>query len=407
MKKVLVMAGAVLVSALSWSQVKDVKKAQSLALSEEPDFATAKTLIAGALDNAETKDLANTWYIAGLVSSKEAETEYQKILMGMPADKRAMGEAAMKAYGYLLKADAIAMTPTLDKKGREVVDTKTRKKIADLLLASYQRADLIQYGVELNDEKDYSGAYEAFKHWLDIPELDMMKGDKMQAQMVKDTTYYEYMFYAGQFAYFSQRLDDAAAMFAMVKDQPGSNAITAAEYLYQCYVDKKDTVKANEVLEICMKQFPKERQFMLSRVQAYYGAKDYDNALALLDQAIATEPSLDCYKFKGVVLSEQGKYDEAVAAFKKGEAINNQDAELYYQYGYVYIDKGNKMNDNAAYMSDKEYAKVRKEMESVYKEALPLVKKAHTLAPDNGAYTSTLRSLYYRLGMTEEYEALQ
>ncbi|MBQ0119276.1 MAG: hypothetical protein KBS42_05890, partial [Bacteroidales bacterium] len=61
MKKVLFLAALVLLSSGSFAQKKTVSKARNLALMEEnPDFAGARQLIKEALENDETKDLAET-----------------------------------------------------------------------------------------------------------------------------------------------------------------------------------------------------------------------------------------------------------------------------------------------------------------------------------------------------------
>jgi len=144
-----------------------------------------------------------------------------------------------------------------------------------------------------------------------------------------------------------------------------------------------------------------------ARINAYVAQKDYDNAIVLLDKAIAQGPQGQYYNSKGSILSMQGKFDEAVEAFKAGVALDPTNSDLYTNYGYVFIEKGNKMNDESNYLSDAEYKKVRKQIDALYKEALPLFEKGYELNPDNMDCVRALRSLYYRLGMMEQYEALQ
>ena len=67
MKKSIFLAALVLISAGCFAQKANVSKARSLADAETPDYAGARTAIAEALQNDETKDQANTWYIAGFI----------------------------------------------------------------------------------------------------------------------------------------------------------------------------------------------------------------------------------------------------------------------------------------------------------------------------------------------------
>ena len=56
--------------------------------------------------------------------------------------------------------------------------------------------------------------------------------------------------------------------------------------------------------------------------------------------------------------------------------------------------------------SDKEYKIEKAKCDAELKKALPYCEKAYELEPDNYDYKRSLRSLYYRLGMNDKYEAL-
>ena len=63
--------------------------------------------------------------------------------------------------------------------------------------------------------------------------------------------------------------------------------------------------------------------------------------------------------------------------------------------------------NNAAYLDAKEYAKAKVKIDEAFKNALPYFEKAYELEPDNDSFKRSLRSLYYRLGMNDKYEALE
>ena len=68
------------------------------------DFEGAKEAINAALQDPETKDKAETWYVAGLVYEKIAEAETNKQMLGRQPDVATQGEAALKSYEYYLPA---------------------------------------------------------------------------------------------------------------------------------------------------------------------------------------------------------------------------------------------------------------------------------------------------------------
>ena len=74
MKKLAIMMALVLASTCGYAQKKAVNSAKNKASNtESPDFAGAREDIKAALENEETKNLANTWYVAGLIGYKENE----------------------------------------------------------------------------------------------------------------------------------------------------------------------------------------------------------------------------------------------------------------------------------------------------------------------------------------------
>ena len=219
MKKVLLMMAVVLISSCGYAQKKMVSSAKNKAMNtESPDFEGARADIKQALENEETKDQANTWYVAGLIGYKENEYAMVQQQLGKVKDDDKVGQAVVESYKYWLRADEIAMTPVLDKKGREVVDQKTRKQIADKMAEYYRTQELVKYGIYLNDKRDYSAAYDVFMLHLAIPDLPMMQNEKYQKEMPRDTVYLQYKYYAGIFATQSERHQEAIAIYESMKD---------------------------------------------------------------------------------------------------------------------------------------------------------------------------------------------
>ncbi len=408
MKKVLFIAGAVLMSAVCFGQEKDVKKAQGLAMQEVPDFAAARTLIKGALENDETKNQANTWYVAGLIGYMESEAESNKRYLGQSVDYDVMGKAQKESYEYWLKADELAQVLVQDKKGNMVMDKKNvqiRKNIAQRMLDYWNNQALLGFAGSLYEAKDYKGTYDLYKMYVSIPELPMMQDEKTQQKMVRDTIYQDLCHSAGMLAYSAELYQESADIFSkLVKGN--YKAVSAGEYLYSCYLNMGDSAKAYEVMDQCIELFPKESRFMQARINSYVGEKDYAHAVALLDKAIALDPQAQYFNSKGSILTMEGRYDEAVATFEEGLKIDPNNSDLYTNYGYVYVEKANKINEETVRMSDAEYNQARKEMDAIYKQALPLFEKAYELNKDNYDCERALKSLYYRLGMEEKYNSL-
>lgn len=402
MRKTLILAALVLISAGCFAQKNPAtKKAKSYMLSESPDFGAARASIAEALEQEPT---AETYYWAGMIGYKEVMLQNYNQMMGQSADVAVSGAAAEESYEYWLKADELAQVPVLNKKGVEVpTDPKMRGKIAKMMLEYYKNQELVKYGVHLNESRDYAGAFKAFKMHVEMPDLPMMQDPKIQKEMPRDTTYIQYKYYAAIFAVQSEMHEDAIALLEQLKDGE-YEAISTNQFLYQEYVNVKDTVKFLETLQNAVVRFPQEPWFLQNLINYYIFTGQEQTAIDYLAQAIEREPNVAQYHLiKGNLDENQGNYDAALADFDAALAIDPKMADAMAGKGRVYYNQAVKLNEAAAnIMDNKEYKKALDEMNEVFRQSLPFFEKAHEMAPEERSYIQTLKGLYYRFGMEDK-----
>ena len=414
MKKSIFLAAFVLISAGCFAQKANVSKARSLADAETPDYAGARAAIAEALQNDETKDQANTWYVAGFIGYKEFDNGNIKRQIGQNVDINSWGAAVYESLDYWTKAYDMAMVPTYDKKGRAKYDTRTPKSILPKVVEYFQFQPLIVAGFTAYENNNPSLAYDMFIAHCNIPEMKMMQDNPEEAaKLLRDSSFYTCLYYAGRFAYEAERYDEAVATLKrMNSEHANANAlrkeiIYANEYIYQIYMEQKDTVAAVDFIKGCIDLFPEEPWFMQNLINLYINSGQEEKAIEYLDIAIAREPNVgQYYNSKGSILARVGRFDESFKAFEQAIAIEPNNALFLETLGFAYVDLGNKLNDDAAYYDAKEYAKAKVEIDKAFQNALPYFEKAYELEPDNYDYKRSLRSLYYRLGMNDKYEAL-
>ena len=371
-------------------------------MSENADFSEARRLMGEAL---EAEPTAETYYWAGMIGYQELTKENYNQLMGMGVNQAKAGAAVEESYKYWLKADELAMIPTLDKKGREVVDTKTRNNISKKMLEYYKNQELVKYGIYLNEQKDYAGAYQAFKLHIDLPDLPMMQDPKLQNEMPKDTNYLQYKYYTAIFAVQSEMHDEAIALLEEMKTGE-TEPIAVNQFLYQEYVALKDTAKFVATLQDAVVRFPQEPWFLQNLINYYIFSGQEKTAIDYLAQAIEREPEVAQYHLiKGNLDENQGNYEEALKDFDNALKYDPTLADAQAGKGRVYYNQAVKLNEAAATISDnKEYKKALDEMNAVFRQSLPFFEKAHEMAPEDRSYLQTLKALYYRFGMNDKYE---
>ena len=412
MKKSLILAALVLISAGCFAQKNPlVKKAKSLMNAETPDFNAARGQIAEALEQEPT---AENYYWAGTIGYKEAEQQNNNLYMGLAKDIPTVGSAMEESIEYFVKADELAQVPVLNKKGVEVpTDPKMRGKVSKMILAYYKSDDLIRYGAQLSDSKDYEGAFKAFKTHLSIPKLALMQDPKIQKEIVLDTTYYNYMFNAEYFALRAEMHNEAIEMLLQLKAFGQTEPLLVNQFLCQEYITVKDSVNYVKALQDGILLFPHEDFFIQNLVSYSVQTNTEAEAVAFFSTLIENNPNEPLYYVKRGVLYEMlERYDEATADFDKVLSFDANNADAIAGKGRVIYNKAVKMNEAAASIVDnKEYKKAIDDMNEVFRESLPFFEKAHELKPDNTNYMQTLKMLYYRFrtepGMQEKYDAIE
>ncbi len=405
MKKSLFLAALVLISAGCFAQKNPlVKKAKSYMMAETPDFPSARTYIADAIEQDPT---AETYYWAGMIGYQELTQENYNQMMGKGVNQAKAGAAVEESYKYWLKADELAMIPTLDKKGREVVDQKTRNNINKKMLEYYKGQELVKYGIYLNEQKDFEGAYNAFKMHVAIPDLAMMQEPKLQKEMPRDTTYIQYKYYAAIFAVQSELHEDAIALLNELKDGD-YEAISVNQFLYQEYLALKDTANFVATLQNAIVRFPQEPWFLQNLINYYIFSGQEQVAVEYLAKAIEREPNVAQYHhIKGNLDESLGNYDAALKDFDEALRCNPTLADAMAGKGRVYYNQAVKLNEAAALINDnKAYKKALEEMNEVFRKSLPFFEEAHKMAPEDRQYMQVLKGLYYRFHMDAEYNAI-
>ena len=400
MKRVLVTIGLCLMTTVVFGQKKAVSDAERIAKDSKPDFNEARTLIKGAMENAETKDDAKTWYVAGLIEDTQFSTENMKQILRQKPDEAVMYEALGNILPYFKESYRLDQLP--NEKGK--VKPKYTKNIKGTL-----NANILYYlngGAYFFDQRNYKRAHDFFEQYLEIADLPFMKGEKAAA---RDSNFMIVQFYA---AIAAMQMDDPQQAIKDLNRAKGTDYRRFDVYQSLCYVyDQvlKDTVGLEKTLEEGMKLFPDSSYFLNNMINVYISTKRNEQAMQLLNTAISKSPNNPQLYFALGSLYEVGLKDEAKAeeAYKKALDLDPENpsnifsvGRLYFNQGVSLLDKANSLNDQNQYKAEKAKA------EAMLRKALPFFEKAHKLKPEEREYMIGLRGIYYNLSMNKEFDAI-
>ena len=400
MKKIILSLFLVISFTLSFAQKANVSKAKNKALMENPDFTGARDAIKLALKDSTTKNLAETWYVAGLIGNKQNEALYQKALLKMPFDTLVKGKALMESYDYFVQAVKLDQVP--DAKGR--VKPRYTKDIKGYLKEYYSiQQNLIAYGAFQFEKKNYEGAVKTFEAFLEIPKMPLMNNE-----LKMDSTYNMITYYTAAAAANAKMHDKAITIYESLKDKKYETK-SVYQSLYQEYVEKKDTANFVKTLKEGTDLFPSDVWFLQNLINYYIFSGKTKEALDYLDKAIAREPNLAHYRYvKGNLDESLGNIDEAILAFDKAIELEPTMADAYAGKGRLYFNKAVKMSDAANKIKDNRLYNIEsKKVDDAFRISLPFFKKAAELNPKEVEFKKTLKTLYYRLKMDAEFEAVK
>lgn len=403
MKKIILSMILVVATTSTFAQKSNVSKAKNKALMEVPDFAGARTDIKPALTDPTTKDLASTWHVAGMIGYKES-------LSPLSTSNEVKGKAIMESYPYFLKAYELDGLP--DAKGK--IKPKFQKDIKVKIKEYFTNNILVSYGAGLYEKKKYDETINVFETYLGIPKLPMMNNE-----LKLDSNYFTIKYYtaiaatnaSNDSATYKNHLDYQKKAIALYEDlrDDGYEELTVHQLLCEEYQKSKDTVKYVSTLKAGFEKFPQEGWFLQNLINYYIYANKSKEALTYLDNAISREPKMAQYHYvKGNLDESLGNLDAARADFDKALELDANMADAHAGIGRLFYNKAVKMSEAANDIKDnKLYNAAKKKADAVFAESIPYFKKASELKPDEMEYKRTLKTLYYRLKMDKDFDALE
>ena len=421
MKKVLFTVALLLVASFTFAQEKAVKEAKKIANAVQPDFAKAEELINGALTNPETKDMPETWNVAGLIQKRRSEKEMEKAYLRKPYDTLQIYNSALNMCKYFFKCDELAQIP--NEKGK--IKNKYRKTNANSILA--ERGNLINGGIqyyntylESKNKEDGNKALGFFGTYVDIADHPMFA----ENETVKaDTLLPQIAYYAAMVAY---NLEDYPSVlkYAPFAEDDKEVGKFAMEFVSSALKAQGDTVKWVASLQEGLNKYPDHQFFFGNLIDYYSNSNKYDEATQFADDMLAKDPNNTFYLYvKGYLyhsqysmLKEQKKDAEAAAAlekaiefYQKTTEIDPNYAEAYSNLGLVYCLQAQDFSEKSTTdVNDPKYKEDQETLRGFYEKARPCYEKARQLQPEKkDLWLNGLHRVYYNLQMGDEFDEIE
>jgi tetratricopeptide (TPR) repeat protein len=377
MKKVYLLLAVVCITTGAFAQKGKVTSAMTFI--EQGTLDKAKEALDQAMTDPKTMNWFNTYFAKGKLCQAVYKSDNPKF-------KAFYTDPLDEAYNAYEKAIQ------LDAKGG------IKKRIITGMVYNALALDLYSQGGAQFDSKDYAGALKSFETQIKITESDKYVG-------VTDTGMY---YNAGLAASNAGKQQEAIKYFEKCAEMKYLG-ITPYFQMSQSYLLMGDTVKAESLLKSLPDKFPGDKNVTLQLIDLYIKAGKNDEALKHLAIAKADDPSNYSLHFaEGIIYLNQNKYDEAIVDLTKSIELKPDLYDSQYGLGAAYINKASDMFVKANDIMDvNKYNAAIEQAMAVFAKALPSMEKANELKPDDLYAMRSLKELYYRLKMTDKYNAIK
>ncbi len=390
------------VTAGLFAQKANVRRAENLALQEKPDFNGARSAIQEAFNNDATKNDPKTYYVAGVIGFTENEYFNKLLMIGQDdqVDKQKKGKAIMESYNYFLKAYELDHTPNAKGKVKPKYTKKIKEHVLEYFTAQH---NMVAYGADLYERREFMEAAKIFDTFLEIPMLPMM-GKELST---KDSTYLMIKYFSGLSYTNGGAHDKAIKVYESLKHED-YETVSVYQLLSEEYNKIDDDVKYLEVLEEGFKIFPDDPWFLQNIINFYIQEQKIEEAAAYLDAAIKQAPDVaEYYYVKGNIEERLEKMTDARKSFEKALELQPNMANAYAGIGRLIFNDAVEMLKKADNIRDnREYNKAVEEANVVFRESMPYLEKAVEMDSANNDFKQTLKMLYYRLGEDEKYNEI-
>ena len=400
MKRVLFSMVLLLAAGFTFAQEKSVKEAKSIANDVKPDFAQAEKLINEALNNAETKDNAETWDVAGFIQKRINEKEMENAYLRKPYDTLKVYNSALNMCKYYFKCDELAQIP--NEKGK--IKNKFRRSNSAAILAA--RPNLINGGIQFFNLDKNKEALDFFATYVDIAINPMFEKENL---LQTDTVLPQIAYYASLAA---AKMEDYPSVlkYAPYAKEDKEVGKYAMEFISTALKAQGDTVKWISSLKDGIKKYPEHSFFFGHLIDYYSNNNKFDEAMQFADDMLAKDPNNTFYLYvKGYLYHNMKDYEKAIEFYNKTIEVDPNYAEAYSNLGLIYCLQAQDFSEKATTdVNNPKYKEDQATLKVFYEKARPNYEKARELKPEQkDLWLNGLYRVYYNLQMGPEFDEIE
>lgn len=406
MKKQIIIALALSISAFSFAQKKELRTVEKAIRSE--NYAEAKTALkqVEALMSAMDEEQKDEYYYlqaqALYAGGKGSEADMDAALESLNNVK-----SEYKSEITQLKTE---MTNALLKKGNDAYGKKDYSTASKYFEKSYRVAEsdtlfLYYAAATAVNVQEYDRALVLYEELKDIGYTGI------------ETEYFATNVETGEEEVLDKNTRDlyvkAKSHIKPGKRKTDSKRPEIVKNVALIYVSNGDDEKALAAMKEARENSPDDVNLILTEANVHYKMGNKEEFKNLLQKATEMDPKNAELQYNlGVISAESEHPEEAKAYYEKAIELNPEYVNSYINLSALVlareqplIDEMNGLGTSKA--DNKRYDELREERQDLYKKAIPYLTKALEIDTKNINAAKTLMNIYSILGETDKYKAIK
>jgi len=362
--------------------VSPLKKSRVISLYhliEIGNYQDAKVVAEDLVEGEESSQWANTWYARGYLCQKAYAEGLRK---NDPKLYELYPDQIYVAWGSYQKAGILDESQRME-----------RQLAPKYVLLANNFQDL---GVKLFKDENYYESLRAFEHALKIERLPFLS-------LQQDTLL---TYNAALAAYESKNWKKAIKYLIILHGYRFSE--NATHLLFKAFLFKGDSVAAERVLFEGLDYYEDHEQLIFLLTEFLYNESRPDDALEVIEKAIAENPYNDRYYYnKGLIYQKTGRYLMAIDAYTITFNLDPDNLMVFANLATCYYNMGVAYEESILSLTHKQAViKERAKSNKAFQSALLWLDNAIAKQPEDAELIGMLSQLYTAMGKDDKTKQL-
>lgn len=347
----------------------------------------------------EFKDDPELYHYGFEAYVKKNNTLNEQAYLKQLKDTAGLFNSVYGIFEYAIRCDSFDSKP--NDKGK--VKIRYRKDHESMLRRLYP--NLNNGGLFFVSKSQFPDAYKFLSMYINVPQQPVFNkklSDKDSLNIIRAA------YWATVCAY---QMKDSAKFFTYyplaVKDSTyRAKEMELAAEMYALAGDVESRVKC---LHKGVKEFPTNYYFFANLLDYYNEQGQYDKALALSDSMLSDDPrSVISLYGKSLVFLKMKRYDDCITVSKSLLQNDSTYTDVYYNIGASYYAKAIEYDNKVtADMGMTEMRNIKREVDKLYRTALPYLEQYRAMAADKiDRWGRPLYRIYLSLNMGDKFDEI-